>query len=492
MREPADVVLVSCYEPGHQPQGVASAVAHLRAAGFQPTCLDLAVEPLDDAARARLAAARLVAISVPMHTALMLGRRVAARVRRANPQAHVCFFGLYATLNRALLAGGGATACSAPIASRSSSSWRRRSPRAPRSPSNRVRPAAAPSLVPDRTGCPRSRSTRRLAIAGERRVAGHVEATRGCKHLCRHCPIPPVYGGRFFAVPAEVVLEDVRAQMAAGARHIDFGDPDFLNGPKHALRIARALHAEHPGVTFSFTAKVEHIVAHARADPRAGGGRGRCSSSARLNRCPIACWRRWPRGTTPPTCRARWRSCVAPGCRCGPTFVAFTPWTTLDDYLELCRFIRAHGLERRGRSGAALDPAAGTARIVCCSPRRTSRRPSDLFGGARRAGAQLPLDAPRPADGPPRGRCLGAGRGGDRARARPRSRPSAASIAWPRPPPASTAEAAALAPPRARRAASPPHLTEPWFCCAQPTTTPAGRRVVTPACSARAYGSGGS
>ena len=28
-----------------------------------------------------------------------------------------------------------------------------------------------------------------------------------------------------------------------------------------------------------------------------------------------------------------------------PTFVAFTPWTTLDDYLELCRFIRDHDLE---------------------------------------------------------------------------------------------------------------------------------------------------
>jgi len=78
VREPADVVLVSCYEPGHQPEGVASAVAHLRAAGFQPTCLDLAVEPLDDAARSRLAAARFVAISLPMPMALMLGRRVGA------------------------------------------------------------------------------------------------------------------------------------------------------------------------------------------------------------------------------------------------------------------------------------------------------------------------------------------------------------------------------------------------------------------------------
>ena len=35
----------------------------------------------------------------------------------------------------------------------------------------------------------------------------------------------------------------------------------------------------------------------------------------------------------------------AAGISLRPTFVAFTPWTTLDDYLELCRFIRAHELE---------------------------------------------------------------------------------------------------------------------------------------------------
>ena len=84
MRRPGDVVFVSCYEPGHQPQAVASAAAYLRRAGFHATCLDLAVEPFDDGARARLAAARLVVISVPMHTALVLGRRVAAHVRRGT------------------------------------------------------------------------------------------------------------------------------------------------------------------------------------------------------------------------------------------------------------------------------------------------------------------------------------------------------------------------------------------------------------------------
>ncbi len=88
------------------------------------------------------------------------------------------------------------------------------------------------------------------SLAGEERIAGHVEATRGCLHMCRHCPIPSVYEGRFFVVQADVVLEDIRRQVAAGARHITFGDADFLNGPGHVMEIVRRMHAEHPALTF--------------------------------------------------------------------------------------------------------------------------------------------------------------------------------------------------------------------------------------------------
>ena len=91
-------------------------------------------------------------------------------------------------------------------------------------------------------------------------MAGYVEASRGCLHLCTHCPIPPVYGGRFFIIPPDVVLEDIRRQVAAGATHVTFGDPDFLNGPGHSLKVIRAAHAEFPQLTFDFTAKVEHIL----------------------------------------------------------------------------------------------------------------------------------------------------------------------------------------------------------------------------------------
>jgi radical SAM superfamily enzyme YgiQ (UPF0313 family) len=464
VRAPGDVVFVSCYEPGHQPQGVASAIAHLRAAGFQPTCIDLAVEPLDDAARARLAAAQLVAISVPMHTALVLGRRVGAFVRGANPGAHLCFFGLYATLNRALLAGEAngvlgpdcerqlvqlamSIAAGAPLAV------------APETPGRR------PSLVPDRNALPALAKYARLAIADEQRVAGHVETTRGCKHLCRHCPIPPVYGGRFFAVPADVVLDDARAQIAAGARHIDFGDPDFLNGPNHALRIARALHAEHPAVTFSFTAKIEHIVAHAVLIPElaAAGALFVVSAVESLSDRVLAALAKGHRAADVPRALDIVRGA---GLSLRPTFVAFTPWTALDDYLALCRFIRAHELEDE------VDPVQLSLRLLVPPGSALLDAPdiAPFLGALDEEALSYRWTHPDPRmdrlEAEVAALVEAATAAGEAARVTfgriHRLAAAAAGVDD------ATSDGRPLIG-RARRKPAAPRLTEPWFCCAQPT-----------------------
>src|SRR2546426_3914276 len=96
LRTPGSVLLISCYELGHQPLAAASPLGFLERAGFAADVLDIAVDPFDDA---KVARARFVGISVPMHTALRLGVRVAERVREINPAATVCFYGLYAALN---------------------------------------------------------------------------------------------------------------------------------------------------------------------------------------------------------------------------------------------------------------------------------------------------------------------------------------------------------------------------------------------------------
>src|SRR5438874_1756619 len=258
VRGPGEILVVSCYELGRQPVAAASALAELRRADFAPAVLDVSVQSLDVEALSR---ARLIAISVPMHTALRLGVRVA---EHAPPGAHVCFFGLYAQLNAdhlldrhaEFVIGGEADVPLRLLAEALEHGDGSAVPgvRTARGATDLLREKRAVP-VPSRSGLPVLDRYAHLDIGGEERLVASVEASRGCKHLCRHCPIVPVYRGRFVAVPRETVLADIEQQIAMGARHVTFADPDFLNGPTHALRIARALHERWPDVTFDATSK---------------------------------------------------------------------------------------------------------------------------------------------------------------------------------------------------------------------------------------------
>src|ERR1700680_1638651 len=98
------VVLISTYELGHQPFGLASPAAWLRARGAAVTCLDLSREALRDEA---VREASLVAFYIPMHTATRLAAPLIEPVRRLNPRAHLCCYGLYAPVNEAYFRGLG-------------------------------------------------------------------------------------------------------------------------------------------------------------------------------------------------------------------------------------------------------------------------------------------------------------------------------------------------------------------------------------------------
>ncbi len=331
MRAPGDILLVSCYELGRQPLALATAAAFLRRAGFAPATLDLAVEPLEDAALAR---ARLIAISVPMHTALRLGVHVARRARAVST-AHVCFFGLYAPLNAAALdadsiLGGESEEDLVALAERLA-------------PTNAVTLRRLAFLRPERETLPPLERYAKLVIDGERRLAGAVEATRGCRHLCRHCPIPAVYHGRFFAVPLEVVVDDARQLVARGARHLTFADADFLNAPKHALAVARAVQQACPGVTFDVTIKVEHVLRHHEVFPELA--RLGCvfvvSAVESLSDRVLHLLDKGHKGADVAPALEIVR---AAGISMRPTFLPFTPWTSASDYLELVHFIHAADL----------------------------------------------------------------------------------------------------------------------------------------------------
>ncbi|HEY3066290.1 MAG TPA: CUAEP/CCAEP-tail radical SAM protein [Methylomirabilota bacterium] len=343
MKSGGEILLIACYELGHQPLAVAWPAAFLERGGYRPAVMDLSVEPLDED---KVRAARVILISVPMHTALRLGTEVLARARALNPSAHIGLYGLYAALNAEYLRAHGADsvvggesegalvelvagldehAVSAGVAATPIRRERLRFP------------------VPSRHALPALAKYAQLERDGGRHLVGYVEASRGCRHRCRHCPIPPVYDGRFFVVDRAVVQADIRQAVAAGATHVTFGDPDFLNGPRHALAVARALHAEFPHVTFDFTAKVEHLLRR-RADlPElaALGGLFVVSAVESLSNRVLAAL---DKGHTRADVIEALGVVRAAGMVLRPTWVAFTPWTTLDDYREMLDFIAREDL----------------------------------------------------------------------------------------------------------------------------------------------------
>jgi radical SAM superfamily enzyme YgiQ (UPF0313 family) len=342
MREPGAILLVACYELGHQPLAVAWPAAFLEAAGYAPAVMDVAVEPFDAEKATR---ARLVAISVPMHTALRLGTAVAERVRAVNPGCHVVFYGLYAALNAEhLLAHGADAVLGGEVEERLVALCRALEAGQPIAAGARgVHLGKLVFPMPSRAKLPSLKKYGRLERDGRQELAGYVEASRGCKHLCRHCPIPPVYGGRFFVVPAEVVMADVRQLVEAGATHVTFGDPDFLNGPGHALAVARAVHAAFPALTFDFTAKVEHLLRQRRHLPElaALGALFVVSAVESLSDTVLA---HLDKGHTRADVMEALAVVRAAGLVFRPTWVAFTPWTTLDDYRETLAFVAREGL----------------------------------------------------------------------------------------------------------------------------------------------------
>ena len=365
LHEPGSILLISCYELGHQPLAAASPLGFLERAGFAADVLDISVDPFDDF---KVERARFVGISVPMHTALRLGMRVAQRVREINPDAVVCFYGLYAALNSDYLLENGADfciggECEIPMVALVEALQIARMLHHPIDGVIQRGVTAQPYLqrlrfaLPLRDSLPPLEKYARLEYRQEKRVVGYVEASRGCLHLCTHCPIPPVYGGRFFVIPEKIVLDDIRAQVQAGARHITFGDPDFLNGPGHALSVVRGMNALFPDLTFDITTKVEHILRRGSILPELG--RLGCIflvsavESVSNNVLEIL-----EKNHTKADIESAVKVVRTAGIAPRPTWVAFTPWTTRGDYLDMLDFIENNQLVDN------VDPVQYTIRLL--------------------------------------------------------------------------------------------------------------------------------
>jgi radical SAM superfamily enzyme YgiQ (UPF0313 family) len=335
-------VLLSTYDLGRAPFGLASPGAWLEQAGHSVRLNDLAVEPLDEDA---VRAADLIAFHLPMHTATRLAVARVPQIRKLNPHARLVAYGLYAQLNREhLYAHGFAEALGGEFEAQLVEIARRAGLEA-------STPAENPAVADDADA---ARSMPRLQFLpparhllpdlglyahlhlpdGSHRVAGYTEATRGCRHRCRHCPVVPVYQGRLRIVQHDVVLEDVRRQVERGAQHLTFGDPDFLNGPGHTLPLVRAMRAEHPELSWDATIKIEHLVRHAELLPElAALGCVLITSAAESVDDHVL--ERLEKGHTRADFEHVARRVRDAGITLQPTFVAFTPWTAPESWASL-------------------------------------------------------------------------------------------------------------------------------------------------------------
>jgi radical SAM superfamily enzyme YgiQ (UPF0313 family) len=337
------ILLLSTYELGRQPFGIASPAAWLRDRGHEVVCNDLSRETLSEKA---VRDADLIGLYVPMHTATRLALELLPTLGRLNSKAHLCAFGLYAATSREIFRANGVTSLfsgefeqalvdladqlSHPISASAGQ----------RDAASDISLARLRFKVPDRRGLPPLKSYAHLVLpSGEHHTVGYTEASRGCKHHCRHCPVVPIYNGAFRLVDPEIVLADIRQQVSAGAQHITFGDPDFFNAVRHAVPIIESLHREFPQITYDATIKVEHLRKHADLLPtlRDTGCLFVVSAVESLDDAVLA---RLEKHHT----RDEFFQVVELFRRerltLQPTFVSFTPWTTLDSYIDLLTQLR--------------------------------------------------------------------------------------------------------------------------------------------------------
>ena len=347
------MLLISTYELGRQPFGLASPAAWLRAAGHDVTLADVSRQPT--AGARRVEAADLIAFFLPMHTATRLFLRAGgAGARRRIRGAHLCGYGLYAPLNeraaarrrrrhdpRRRVRAGLVDLAGA---------WRRTRAAAASRAADFARPAAVPGARPrgpaaaGRVRATRGRRTARAASATpRRRAAASICAgiARSCRYISGAVPRRAARGGAGGHPPAGGGRRRSTSRSAI---------PISSTARGTRWRSSKRSTREWPGLTYDVTIKIEHLLQHrdllpvlqrtgcAVRDQRGGVARRRGAGEAatRATRARIS-WRRS-------------RLMRAIGLPLAPTFIPFTPWTTLESYRA---FLRDAGGSRTWRTQVA-------------------------------------------------------------------------------------------------------------------------------------------
>ncbi|HIL94009.1 MAG TPA: radical SAM protein [Cycloclasticus sp.] len=338
MSKKPSILLISPYDLGRQSFALAQASAWLIDDGFHVECLDLSVQKLSEES---LKKAGLIGLYLGMHTSTRIALKALPKINHFAPNATLFSFGLYAPLNKDILSqdnvsyffGGESEPDILQLAQQLSD--------ASDAVMNDtvVRTDKLPFKLPARSGLPPlSKYAKLIDENQELKTLGFIETSRGCKYVCRHCPVTPVYEGKFRIVSFDVVMQDIEQQVAMGAEHISFGDPDFFNGPTHAKKVILAMHETFPSLTFDATIKIEHILKHADLLPVLK------STSCLFITCAVESFDddillKLDKGHTRADTYKAVELIKQAGLVISPTFVPFSPWTSIEGYRDLLQDI---------------------------------------------------------------------------------------------------------------------------------------------------------
>ncbi|MEO1896982.1 MAG: CUAEP/CCAEP-tail radical SAM protein [Cycloclasticus sp.] len=328
------ILLISPYDIGRQPFALAQASAWLKDHGFQVECLDLSVQKLNEDS---LKKADLIGLYLGMHTSTRIALKALPKINHLAPDSTLFAFGLYAPLNKDILSqhnvsyffGGESEPDILQLAQHLSGSSD--TPTA----NTVVRTGKLAFKLPARNDLPPlSKYAKLIQDNQEPKTLGFIETSRGCKYVCRHCPVTPIYKGTFRIVSFDIVMQDIEQQVAMGAEHISFGDPDFFNGPTHAKKVILAMHERFPNLTFDATIKIEHILKHAKLLPILK------NTGCLFITCAVESFDddillKLDKGHTRADTYAAAVLIKQAGLVISPTFVPFSPWSSLEGYRDL-------------------------------------------------------------------------------------------------------------------------------------------------------------
>lgn len=346
------ILAISTYELGQQPLVLARIAAILDHENIGYTLLDNSVarysfdQPTEFTLKDGTVPTHIL-ISVPMHTATQLGRKIAQNARELfGAEITIIALGLYAKV--ALSIGDafdlGIDSLSPGSLLTALGVTERKS-------------AHNHGDKPNRSSLPTISNYAHLMLKDEKRLVGYVETTTGCAHSCRHCPVPVVHKGKFKAIRPEVILAEIEELYDQGARHITFGDPDFFNGPTHALKVIRKMHHSWPDLSFDATIKVEHVLEHREIWPemRQLGLEFIVSAFEHTSNQILD---KLAKGHTRSDIIDALRILRQANIEVRPSLLPFTPWTSRDDLLDLIEFILDHDLV------GSIDPVQMSIRLL--------------------------------------------------------------------------------------------------------------------------------